>query len=141
MAYINATEVKAIREALKTEFGKSMKFSVRKGAGGLSVTVSIMKGDVDFSELWSGKTEGDYNYGYFEINQYWIERNHTEEHAKIFNKIVEIIKTAPYNAGVSRRPWFDESDAMTDYFHTAYYFHLEVGAYDKPYENTATVAA
>lgn len=29
--------------------------------------------------------------------------------------------------------WFDDSDYMTDYFHTAYYLDIDVGKYDRPY--------
>ena len=46
--------------------------------------------------------------------------------------MVDIIKTAPVSVGGDA--WFDKSDAMTDYFHTAYYFHLNIGRWDKPYQ-------
>ena len=29
--------------------------------------------------------------------------------------------------------WYDNSDAMTDYFDTAYYLHINVGRWDRPY--------
>ena len=29
--------------------------------------------------------------------------------------------------------WFDKSDIMTDYFHTAYYIDINVGKWNKPY--------
>jgi hypothetical protein len=29
--------------------------------------------------------------------------------------------------------WFDESDSMTDYFHTAFYTDINVGRWNKPY--------
>lgn len=29
--------------------------------------------------------------------------------------------------------WFDNSDSMTDYFHTAYYLDIDVGKYNRPY--------
>ena len=48
-------------------------------------------------------------------------------------KIVEIMKTAPANVK-GGRAWYDNSDAMTDYFDTAYYTHINVGKWDKPYE-------
>ena len=43
MAYINAEEVKAIRNALKKKFPE-YKFSVTKEQSGLSVNVAIMEG-------------------------------------------------------------------------------------------------
>lgn len=33
--------------------------------------------------------------------------------------------------------WFDKSDIMTDYFHTAYYMEVNVGKWDKPYKVVA----
>jgi hypothetical protein len=35
---------------------------------------------------------------------------------------------------------FDESDGMTDYFHTGHYLDLGIGKYDKPYTIRATKA-
>ena len=35
--------------------------------------------------------------------------------------------------GLKAAGYYDKSDAMTDYFDTAYYFHLNVGQWDKPY--------
>jgi hypothetical protein len=32
--------------------------------------------------------------------------------------------------------WFDKSDIQSDYFHTAYYYHINVGKWNKPYELT-----
>jgi hypothetical protein len=29
--------------------------------------------------------------------------------------------------------WFDKSDSMTDYFHTAYYLSLSIGKWNKSY--------
>jgi hypothetical protein len=67
----------------------------------------------------------------------WSTINHYHTHwygkyEEFFNKIIEIIKTAPFKAGVGDL-WFDESDSMTDYFHTAYYMSIGIGKWDKPY--------
>ena len=32
--------------------------------------------------------------------------------------------------------WFDKSDMMTDYFHTAYFLSINVGKYSSPYQFT-----
>ena len=122
MAYIGANEVKAIREELKARF-PNMKFGARKGSGSLSVDVTIKSGDRDFSDIF---THGD---GYCQINQY--HTYHYGEHKAFIDEVIDIIKTAPAKAG--GRAWFDESDAMTDYFHTAYYIHLNIGEWNKPY--------
>ena len=127
MAYIRTNEVKEIRETLKEEFGPELKFGVKKESGGIAVKVTIKKGNVDFSDIT--RREGD--RGYAQVNHY-----HTYqygEHAKLFDDIVDVIKTAPGKAEGGRE-WFDKSDAMVDYFHTAFYINLEVGNYSNPYE-------
>ena len=44
---------------------------------------------------------------------------------EMFHKIETEVKAA--------LGWFDKSDSMTDYFHTAFYYHASVGKWDKPY--------
>jgi Large polyvalent protein associated domain 29 len=123
MAYISAEDVKAIRTELKQAF-PNWKFSVRKGSGSLSVDVSILQGDVDFSE--------NLQNGYTQVNQYWIDSHWANLEARAaLNRINEIMHNAPGRAG--GKVFFDESDAMTDYFHTAFYTHLSIGAWNKNY--------
>ena len=125
MSYISTEDVKKIRVALKNEFGKKLKFGVRKSAGGHSVGVTIKSGAVDFSNLM--KTDGFDKY--VQVNQYHLQNY--GNHKSLFEKIIEIIKTAPSNK------WYNNSDAMTDYFDVAFYFDLNVGEWDKPYERVA----
>ncbi len=121
MAYITAKDVQAIRQELKAAFPK-WRFSVRKGSGSLSVDVSILQGTASFE----GKD-------YAQVNQYWIDSHWQDEDDRaVLNKINEIMHNAPGRADASRA-YFDHSDAMTDYFHTAFYTHLSIGAWDKKY--------
>ena len=122
MAYITAEEVAAIRAQLKAKYPQ-FKFGVRK-SDSMAVDVTVKQGPTDFSDIMEGRK-------YAQINQYWIN-DHYPRHAEFLNDVMEIIKTAPAQAP-GGRAWFDESDAMTDYFHTAYYIHLNVGSWDKPY--------
>ena len=137
MAYIRTDEVAEIRKALKEKFGKSLKFSVRRQHHS-SVDVSIVSGNVDFYDGSMDSTD-KYNGrvhkfdGHSQINEYYPE--HYGKHAKMFEDIVKIMKTAPANAK-GGRAWYDNSDAMTDYFDTAYYTHISVGKWDKPYNYT-----
>jgi len=137
MAYISANDVKAIRLELKQAF-PSWKFSVRKGAGSLSVDVTVLQGDVDFVEAYC-QSLSDHDAFYvrkdraIQINQYWIKDHwgHDKKACDALTQINEIMHNAPGRAGGQK--FFDESDAMTDYFHTAFYTHLSVGAWNKPY--------
>ena len=121
MAYIGAEDVAAIRKVLKDAFPK-WKFSVRKASGGLAVDVTVLKGTCSF--------EGKENA---QVNQYWIDSHWTDaEDAMALKKINEIMHNAPGRAG--GKQFFDHSDAMTDYFHTAFYTHLTIGSWNKPYQ-------
>lgn len=120
MAYISAEDVKAIRNELKQTF-PTWKFGVRKGAGSLSVDVTVLQGDAEFE----GNT-------YQQVNQYWIEQHWKDDYDRaVLSKINEIMHNAPGRAG--GKVFFDESDAMTDYFNTAFYTHLSIGQWNKPY--------
>ncbi|BCA80311.1 MAG: LPD29 domain-containing protein [Desulfuromonadales bacterium] len=133
MAYISTEEVKEIRKALKEKFGKDFKFSVQRHHHS-SVNVSIMASPVDFSDLF--KSDYDKEHQHVQINHHWTEN--LGEHAELFDQIVEIIRTAPGKA-VGGQEWFDKSDSMTDYFHTAFYFNISVGQWDKPYQQISGI--
>ena len=139
MAYISATDVAAIRTELKAAFPK-WKFGVRKGAGSLSVDVTVKQGDIDVVEVYCAKgvdaqqAESTRKYRAIQINQYWINDHwgHDVAARDALNTINEIMHNAPGRAN-SDRKFFDHSDAMTDYFHTAFYTHLSIGAWNAPY--------
>lgn len=125
MAYINAEDVKAIRKELKEAFPK-FKFGVRKTSSGMRVDVTIKQGPTDFSDIFRGDR-------YAQINPY-----HTGmygEHSNFFEQVLDIMKTAPMRGNGYNKDtgWYDKSDAMTDYFDTAYYMSLNVGDFNKPY--------
>ena len=124
MSYISTEDVKKIRVALKNEFGKKLKFGVRKSPSHHSVSVTIKSGTVDFSDLMRNNT-----YDQVQVNQYHLQNYGV--HKSLFEKIVEIIKTAP------SKKWYNNSDAMIDYFDVAFYFDLNVGDWDKPYKKVA----
>ena len=134
MAYIKTNEVAEIRKALKEKFGKSLKFSVRRQHYS-SVDVSIVSGNIDFYDGSMDSTD-KYNGqvykfdGHSQINDHYPE--YYGKHEKLFADIIKIMKTAPAKAD-GGRAWYDNSDAMTDYFDTAYYTHINVGKWDKPY--------
>ncbi len=123
MSYISTEDVKKIRVALKNEFGKKLKFGVRKSPSHHSVSVTIKSGTVDFSDIMRN------TYDQVQVNHYHLQNYGV--HKSLFEKIVEIIKTAP------SKKWYNNSDAMIDYFDVAFYFDLNVGDWDKPYEKVA----
>ena len=123
MSYISTEDVKKIRVALKNEFGKKLKFGVRKSPSHHSVSVTIKSGTVDFSDIMRNPNEQ------VQVNHYHLQNYGV--HKSLFEKIVEIIKTAPSNK------WYDNSDAMIDYFDVAFYFDLNVGDWNNTYKKVA----
>lgn len=129
MAYISAQDVKAIREELKAQFPK-FKFGVRKGSGSLSVDVTIKQASFAFQDQFDKQGQG-----YAQVNQYWIKDHFSNaKECAFIERVNEIMHNAPGRAG--GRVFFDESDAMTDYFHTAFYTHLQIGSWNEPYVQT-----
>ncbi len=98
-----------------------------------------MQGDVDFVEAYCTKDIDTRQAEYvresrtIQINQYWINDHwgHAPKAKAVLNKINEIMHNAPGRAGGKK--FYDNSDAMIDYFDTAFYTHLSVGQWDKPY--------
>ena len=129
MAYISANDVAAIRAELKQAFPK-WKFSVRKASGGLAVDVTILKGTCSFEEGFQNSFQGK---RHCQVNQYWIDSNWCDAEDKAaLKKINEIMHNAPGRAG--GKVFYDRSDAMTDYFDTAFYTHLSIGQWNRDYE-------
>ena len=130
MAYINAKDVAQIRKELKETFPK-FKFGVRK-RDGMAVSVTIKSGPTDFSSIFA---QDAYNQKkqYAQINGYHL--GNYGEHTKFLSQVQDIIKTAPSRGdGYQTKGWYDNSDAMTDYFDTAYYIDISIGTYAQPYE-------
>ena len=124
MAYIDAKDVAQIRKELKETFPK-FKFGVRK-RDSMAVSVTIKAGPTDFSDIMAGRK-------YAQINGYHL--GNYGEHTEFLSRVQEIIKTAPMRGdGYRKSGWYDNSDAMTDYFDTAYYIDISIGQYDQPYE-------
>lgn len=125
MAYISAQDVAAIRTELKAAFPK-WRFAVRKGSGSLSVDVTIKQGTASFDDHFhNGRRHA-------EVNQYWIQDHFKDaSEREAIEMINEIMHNAPGRAGGKK--FFDESDAQSDYFHTAFYTHLSIGAWGQDY--------
>lgn len=136
MAYIGqdtkATIVAAVKPILK-KYGIKASFGVRHHS---SLVVNIKSGALDFisnyndtqaAQSWGG--EKHVAKDYLSVNQYWINDNYSGDVKEFLVELYTAIKSAG--------KWFDKSDAMTDYFHTAFYIDVNVGNWDKPYELTA----
>lgn len=115
MAYVTNEIKSKVLAALKPVFKKyGIKATVSKGSYASTISVNISAGDIDF-----GKT-------YQQVNIYWIDDHYQGVARDFLNEVLDTIKKAG--------DWYDRSDAMTDYFDTAFYININVGRWDKPYK-------
>ena len=59
------------------------------------------------------------------VNVYWIDEHFSGAAREFLNKLLAAMKGTK---------WYDRSDAMTDYFDTAWYNDIKIGAWNKPVE-------
>ena len=120
MAYITQDDKKELAPAIKAVLKKYD----MKGTIGIrhysTLVVRLKSGSVDFGK------------DYAQVNEYHIAGNYSGTACAFLTELV---------AAMKGDKWFDKSDMMTDYFHTAYYISINVGDWDKPYTCTAAVAA
>ena len=125
MAWMNQEKKKIIATALKEVFKDyKIKYSL-KVLHHSSISLTIREGDVDFISNWEKINQMIANGNYLQVNQYWIESNFSGIVKDILLKVDEAMRSAD---------WYDKSDAMVDYFETAYYYDIRIGAWDKPYK-------
>jgi hypothetical protein len=138
MAYMNQERKAKIAQSLKpvlAKYGVKGTLSVRNHS---SINLTLKSGPIDFIANCNevcGRSAYQRNRGftaihdsYTDVNPYWFQ-DHFDGVAKEFlTEAFKALKSADY---------YDNSDAMTDYFDTAYYFGINVGRWDKPYTVTA----
>jgi hypothetical protein len=116
VAYMN-TEI-------KNRIARNVKPVLKKY--GMSGTLAVHNHSMIILNLRSGPI--DFGSNYVEPNPYWFHK-HYEGVAKDFlTEAFDALKSAD---------WFDKSDVMTDYFHTAYYYRINVGRWNRDYVLTA----
>tara|TARA_B100001057_G_scaffold439904_1_gene473443 strand:+ start:5401 stop:5763 length:363 start_codon:yes stop_codon:yes gene_type:complete len=120
MAYISQKDKAELAPNIKSVLKKyGMKGSIAIKHH-MSLVVNLQSGPIDFDH-----THGD---GYTQVNVYHIDRHYSGDAKNFLNELIVAMKGTK---------WFDKSDAMTDYFHTAYYNDINVGKWNKPYQLTA----
>jgi hypothetical protein len=112
MAYMNQEKKKKIAAVIKPllkQYGMKGSLAVRHHS---TVVLNLKSGKIDFGK------------DYIQVNPYWIHEHYTGVAREFLEKAVKALKGAD---------WYDRSDAMTDYFDTAYYVDINVGQWNKPY--------
>jgi hypothetical protein len=138
MAYMNQERKAKIASALKpilTRYGVKGTLSVRNHS---TIVLTLKSGKIDFVENFittdanvvhgrkMDQTQIDSirKYQSLDVNPYWFHEHFSGVALKFLTEAFAALKSAD---------WFDESDAQTDYFHTAYYVDVNIGNWRKPY--------
>jgi len=134
MAYMNQERKAKIAQALKPVLAKYKVKGTLSVRNHMAICLTLKSGPIDFIAN-SNRVCGNNHYqvsrgfrpnntGYDQVNPYWFQ-DHYDGVAKAFlADAFKALKAADY---------YDRSDAMTDYFDTAYYFDINIGKWNKPY--------
>jgi len=134
MAYMNQERKQKIAQALKPILAKYKVKGSLSVRSHMTIVLTLKSGAIDFIGN-SNKVCGNDFYqvsrgfkpndtGYDQVNPYHFQ-NHYDGVAKEF--LTEALKA------LKAADWYDESDAMTDYFNTAYYVDVNIGKWNSPY--------
>ena len=127
MAYVSQADKKALAPAIKkvlSKYGMKGSISIRHHS---TLQVTLQSGAIDFKDY----SHGD---GYIQVNTYHIDSHYTGKAKAFLNELLAAMKGPKY---------FNNDDAMTDYFHRSHYTDINVGKWNKPYflQNTAKKAS
>ena len=128
MAYISQQDKKDLAPAIKSvlkNYGMKGTISINHHS---SLVVTVQSGVLDFSGHF---THGD---GYIQVNTF-SHNIDTWYSGTIKNFLKDLVKAMKGNK------WYNKSDAMVDYFDTAYYIDINIGKWNKPYVFTGTKVA
>lgn len=103
-----------------------------------SLVVTIKSGKLNFIEAdrkiqeelctSRGLSPTVYERDHLSANQYHSAESHRRVKENTIADFYDELFTAMRSAG-----WFDKSDSMSDYFHTAHYMNVNIGKWNKPY--------
>ena len=138
MAYMDQYRKARISSALKpilAKYGVKGSLSVRNHS---TIVLTLKSGKIDFIENFI-KTDAESDIGRkmeqtqidylrknqsMDVNPYWFQEHFTGRAKSFLTEAYRALKSAD---------WYDESDAQTDYFNTAYYVDIKVGKWNQPY--------
>ena len=127
MAYVSQDDKAKLAPAIKkvlSKYGMKGSISIRHHS---TLVVTLQSGAIDFKDY----SHGD---GYIQVNTYHIDSHYTGKAKAFLNELLAAMKGPNY---------FNNDDAMTDYFHRSHYTDINVGKWNKPYflQNTAKKAS
>ena len=117
MAYVSQEDKAKLAPAIKkvlNKYGMKGSISIRHHS---TLVVTLQSGAIDFKDY----SHGD---GYIQVNTYHIDSHYTGKAKNFLNELLAAMKGPNY---------FNNDDAMTDYFHRSHYTDINVGRWNKPY--------
>ena len=117
MAYVSQKDKAELAPAIKkvlNKYGMKGSISIRHH---MSLVVTLQSGAIDFKDY----SHGD---GYIQVNTYHIDAHYSGKAKAFLNELLDAMKGPKY---------FNNDDAMTDYFHRSHYTDINVGKWNKPY--------
>ena len=114
MAYVSQEKKSQLAPAIKAVLNKynvKASISVRNHS---TLVVTVKSGNMDFET----------RDGYADVNVYWIDSHY----AGIQRKFLNELKAAMEGPG-----FYNNDDAMTDYFNRSHYTDINIGCWNKPY--------
>ena len=118
MAYVSQEMKKELAVGIKKvlkKYGCKGNIGVKNH---MSLYVDVMEGPIDFG---SG-THGD---KYHQINTYWINDHYKGIAKQFLNELLDAMKGPNY---------FNNDNAMIDYFSRSHYTDINIGKWNKPYK-------
>jgi len=125
MAHINQNEKKIIAELLKPILKKYKVKSTLSISNNSTIYLNIKSSPIDFIGIFNENLQAEAKDN-IQINPYWFD-----SHFKGNEIALSFLKEA--HDALRGADWFDNSDIQSDYFHTKYYYYINVGQWDKPY--------
>ena len=119
MAYVSQQDKKDLAPAIKAVLKKyDMKatIAVRNHS---TLVVKVKSGAIDFTDY-----ANPYQNGYIDVNVYWIDTHYNGVARDFLNELLDAMKGPKY---------FNNDDAMSDYFHRSHYTDIEIGQYNRAY--------
>ena len=118
MAYVSKQDKAELAPAIKAVLKKyniKGSISIRHYS---TLVVKIKQGAIDFADHF---THGE---GYIQVNEYWIDQHYAGIHRAFLNELLAAMKGTKY---------YNNDDAMYDYFDRSHYTDINIGAWNKPY--------
>jgi len=131
VAYISQNDKKILAPAIKAVFKK---YGLKGTIGiknHMTLCANVSAGRLDLLGA-AAAVSSLRSTGYYQANPYRAtNEKYKDINPDIFNFYTELKKA------MRGALWFDKSDLMTDYHHTAYFMDINIGRWNKPYQLTS----